>query len=117
MVHFIFQMNLQLIFWIGLISSVCYVFGQTGKKSFIVVFSLQYLVSLFDHFRCLEKPTSGRLAPSESLAVASPPSELRAGPFQCLQGPFSGSPPVTQSDNGDRMHCTELFGEYHRVCK
>lgn len=65
MVHFIFQMNLQLILWIGLISSVCYVFGQAGKKSFIVVFSLQYLMSLFDHFRFLEKPTSRRLAPSE----------------------------------------------------
>lgn len=25
-------MNLQLIFWIGLISSICYVFGQAGKK-------------------------------------------------------------------------------------
>lgn len=31
-VRFIFQMNLQLIFWIGLISSICYVFGQAGKK-------------------------------------------------------------------------------------
>lgn len=26
-------MNLQLIFWIGLISSICYVFGQAGKKN------------------------------------------------------------------------------------
>lgn len=70
MVHFIFQMNLQLIFWIGLISSVCYVFGQAGKKSFIVVFSVS--CDTFDHFRFLEKPTSRRLAPSESLALPWP---------------------------------------------
>lgn len=49
-VRFIFQMNLQLIFWIGLISSICYVFGQAGKKkkkNFLVVFSCQYLVLVF----------------------------------------------------------------------
>lgn len=33
-VYFIFQMNLQLIFWIGLIGSICCVFGQAGKKNF-----------------------------------------------------------------------------------
>lgn len=40
--YFVFQMNLHLIIWIGLISSVCCVFGQAGKKkkSFPVVFML-----------------------------------------------------------------------------
>lgn len=41
-------MNLQLIFWIGLISSICSVFGQAGKKK-VADLSVQYLVSLFDH--------------------------------------------------------------------
>ena len=44
-------MNLQLIFWIKLVSSICYVFGQAGKKKNIVfVFSFHFLVLLFDQF-------------------------------------------------------------------
>lgn len=54
-VHFLFQMHLQLIFWIGLISSVCCVFGQAGKKK-VAYLSVQYLVSLFDLLKFLGKP-------------------------------------------------------------
>lgn len=46
-------MNLQLIFWIGLISSVCCVFGQAGKNK-VAYLSVQYLVSLFDHLESWE---------------------------------------------------------------
>ena len=72
-------MNLQLIFWIGLISSVCCVFGQAGKKK-VAYLSVQYLVLLFDHFRFLGKPKSRSPAPSEGLAAAHL-SESRAGAF------------------------------------
>ena len=72
-------MNLQLIFWIGLISSVWCVFGQAGKKK-VAYLSVQYLVSLFDHFRFLGKPKSRGPAPSEGLAAAHL-SESRAGAF------------------------------------
>lgn len=47
-------MNLQLVSWIGLISLICSVFGQTGKKKgswffvvvVVVIFLFQHLVSI-----------------------------------------------------------------------
>ena len=118
-VCFLFQMNLQLIFWIGLISSVCCVFGQAGKKK-VAYLSVQYLVSLFDHFRFLGKPKSRSPAPSEGLAVAHL-SESRAGAFGACkvlcQVPHpppretTGIEGTTQRPLGDIIECVSEHRE------
>lgn len=88
-VHFTFQMNLQLIFWIGLIGSICCVFGQTGKKKNKKKFS----GCLFISVSCItfESIRFHHAAPSESPAVAASHAGRWAGfsqgPAQALLHP------------------------------